>query len=98
MGTTSIRGVYVAQIHGAQAALHKMLPLMFSREQGMILAATYVTLTLLAVVQSCCPQHGTCFSCCVSWLQIVREALVLYRPAVEYADNISSKQSCLQHT
>ncbi len=64
-----------AQIHGAQAALHKMLPLMFSREQGMLLAATYVKLTLLAVVQSCCPEPGTRFSCYVSWTQIIREAL-----------------------
>ncbi len=60
--TAIITGVYVVQIHGAQAALHKMLPLMFSREQGMLLAATYVKLTLLAVVQSCCHQHGTSFS------------------------------------
>lgn len=38
-GTTATKGVSVAQVHGAQAALHKMLPLMFSREQGMLLAA-----------------------------------------------------------
>ena len=38
--TAIITGVYVTQIYGAQAALHKVLPLMFSREQGMLLAAT----------------------------------------------------------
>jgi len=66
--TTAITGVYVAQVHGAQAALHKMLPLMFSREQGMLLAATYVKLTLLAAVQSCCHQHRRSFSWGVSYL------------------------------
>ena len=97
-GTTAFRGVSVVQIHGAQAALHKMLPLMFSREQGMLLAATYVKLTLLAVVQSRCPEPVTCFSCYVGCLHIIRTAFSLYWPLVEHADTISSRQTCLLHT